>query len=113
MTFDRTMARARQSLAATLTTPFQSLEASADATAIEGFRFLALALEQRRDAGLPVTAGADAIDLTYRACKHAYHAQTLLRGAHAMWPALAGDYEFIAPECPPKASAVVVHVAAA
>jgi len=102
MTLNRTIVAARQGLPDTLAKEFLPLEQSADTTAVKGFRFLALTLEQRAGAALPVTAGETAIDLLYSACKQAYEVQAQLRRAHAMWPAIAEEVGFIAPECDPK-----------
>lgn len=102
MTSRRTIIAARQTLGETLKNEFRPLEQSADATAVNGFRFLALTLEQRSAAALPVTAGETAIDLLYSACQRAYEAQAQLRRAHAMWPAIAEQSGLIAPECDPK-----------
>ena len=102
MTFHRNIVAARQALPDTLVKEFLPLEQSADATAVKGFRFLALTLEQRAEAALPVTTGETAIDLLYNACRHAYEVQAQLRRAHAMWPAIAQETGFIAPECDPK-----------
>lgn len=63
MTFKRTIIAARRALGETLKQEFRPLEQSADATAIKGFRFLALTLERRSAAALPATAGEPAIDL--------------------------------------------------
>jgi hypothetical protein len=102
MTFNRTIVAARQTLPDTLAKEFLPLEQCADATAVKTFRFLALTLEQRAGAGLPATAGETAIDLLYSACRQAYEVQSQLRRAHAMWPAIATEMGFIAPECDPK-----------
>lgn len=102
MTTKRTIITARQTLGETLKNEFRPLEQSADATAVKGFRFLALTLEQRAAAALPVMAGETAIDLLYSACQRAYEAQAQLRQAHAMWPAIAEQTGLIAPECDPK-----------
>jgi hypothetical protein len=102
MTSRRTIIAARRTLGETLKSQFQPFEESADATAVEGFRFLALALEQRSAAAFPPTAGEPAIDLLYNACQRAYEAQAQLRQAHALWPAIAEQTGFIAPECDPK-----------
>jgi len=102
MTSKRTIVAARQTLGETLKNEFRPLEECADATAVQGFRFLALTLEQRAAAALPVMAGEAAIDLLYSACQRAYEAQAQLRQVHAMWPAIAEETGFIAPECDPK-----------
>ena len=102
MTFKRTIIAARQALGETLKQEFRPLEQSADTTAIQGFRFLALTLEQRSAAALPATAGEPAIDLLYNACQRAYEVQAQLRQAHALWPAIAQETGLIAPECDPK-----------
>lgn len=104
MTFNRTIVTTRRALTDTLAKEFLPLEQSADATAVKGFRFLALTLEQRAEAALPVTAGETAIDLLYDACRQAYEVQARLRQAHAMWPTTAKEVGFIAPECDPKGS---------
>lgn len=102
MTSKRTIVAARQTLGETLTNEFRPLEQSADATAVNSFRFLALTLEQRSAAALPVTAGETAIDLLYGACQRAYEVQAQLRQVHAMWPSIAEQAGLIAPECDPK-----------
>lgn len=102
MTSKRTIVAARRTLGETLQSQFRPLEESADATAVEGFRFLALTLEQRSAAALPPTAGEPAIDLLYSACQRAYEAQAQVRQAHALWPAIAEQTGFLAPECDPK-----------
>ena len=102
MTSKRTIITARQTLGETLKNDFRPLEQSADATAVNGFRFLALTLEQRSAAALPVTVGETAIDLLYSACQRAYEAQAQLRQVHAMWPTIAEQTGLIAPECDPK-----------
>ena len=50
MTFNRTIVTARHALTDRLAKEFLPLEQSADATAVKGFRFLALTLEQRAEA---------------------------------------------------------------
>lgn len=102
MTFNRNIVATRQLLPDTLAKEFLPLEQSADATAVKGFRFLALTLEQRAGAALPVTAGETAIDLLYSACRQAYEVQAQLRRAHGMWPAIMAETGLIAPECDPK-----------
>ncbi len=102
MTSKRTIVAARRSLGETLKNEFRPLEESAEATAVRGFRFLALTLEQRSAAALPVIAGETAIDLLYSACQRAFEAQAQLRRAHALWPAIAEETGFLAPECDPK-----------
>jgi tRNA U34 5-methylaminomethyl-2-thiouridine-forming methyltransferase MnmC len=102
MTSKRTIVATRRTLGETLQNEFRPLEESADATAAKGFRFLALTLEQRAAAAMPVIAGETAIDLLYSACQRAYEAQAQLRQAHALWPAIAEQTGLLAPECDPK-----------
>ena len=105
MTLNRTIVATRRSLAETLAEEFKPLEERAEATAVSGFRFLALTLEQRSMAALPLTVGQEAIDLLYTACQRSYEAQAQLRQAHALWPAIAEESGFLAPECDPKGAA--------
>jgi tRNA U34 5-methylaminomethyl-2-thiouridine-forming methyltransferase MnmC len=112
MTINRQIVATRRMLGETLTREFRPLEESADATAVKGFRFLALTLEQRAQAALPVVTGTEAIELLYSACQRAYEAQAQLRQAHALWPEIVRDTEMFAPECDPKGESVPFKIVA-
>lgn len=102
----RAIVKARSTLGQTVAGSFLPLERSADETALAALKCVATLLEQRIAAGLPVTAGHEAIDLIQQGCTQAFAAQASFRQAHAMFTVLADEFgvPFYAPECPPNGS---------
>lgn len=102
MSVNRETVLARRALPQTIAEAFLPLEQSADLTATQALRCMAVLLDARRSAALGVTDGEDILALINEGCNLAFQAQTVIRRAHAQMIPLAEQLEITAgpPVCP-------------
>jgi len=102
MSVNRETVRARRALPQTIADAFLPLEESADLTATQALRCMAVLLDARRSAALGVTEGEDILALINEGCNLAFQAQTVIRRAHAQLIPLAVQLDIVnvVPECP-------------
>lgn len=102
MSVTRETVLARRALPQTIADAFLPLEQSADLTATQALRCMAVLLDARRSAALGVTDGEDILALINEGCNLAFQAQTVIRRAHARMIPLAEQLDIVAvvPECP-------------
>lgn len=92
---------ARRDIAANIAQSLLPLEESADATAAQALRCVANLLDERRNAALPVTEGAEILAIMQDGCNLAFQAQAKFREAHMML-AERGKEMGMDPVCPPN-----------
>lgn len=102
MPVNRETVMARRALPQTIAEAFLPLEESADQTAAQALRCMAVLLEARRSAALGVTDGEEILAMINEGCNLAFQAQAVIRRAHAQMVPLAEQLEITAgpPECP-------------